>query len=156
MLACRIAYAFKQYRVDSEAEIARWEYDYQRLSERHRAMLANLPAKFAAARNCACNNHLFILEMLSYTDLSVNPDAPPHLANANQAALDYGKTVTRTAPGDVDKVVVVHVHGLRIILVYWCSLVDGAAPLYLMEGTRLIAGTFISFAAAFPGTCQSF
>lgn len=61
---CRIVSAYRQYRTDTECEIRRWEASYERLSAGHKALLGSQPAKFAAARRAAYQNHLFITALL--------------------------------------------------------------------------------------------
>lgn len=103
-MARRIVYALRRYRLDAEADISRWERDWARLPPRHQALLSDQPAHLAAVRQCVCNNQLFILEMLSSFDVQTNPDAPSHLAGANEAANDYAATARGTSPVDIDKV----------------------------------------------------
>ncbi|KAF6266581.1 N2227-like protein-domain-containing protein [Scenedesmus sp. NREL 46B-D3] len=48
----------------AEREIQRWEHNYRALSARHRALLAHLPAKAAAARRAVQQNQMFIKALL--------------------------------------------------------------------------------------------
>lgn len=99
----RITHAMSEYLADGEWEIRRWEYNYSLLSPEHKALVPNLPAKFAAARQCAQVNAFFIKTMLSVFDEDMG--APPHLAGASAAAVEYAATVdNRVNPQDVEKV----------------------------------------------------
>jgi hypothetical protein len=60
----RIIFAFRQYGNCTEREIQRWEHNYRALSARHRALLAHLPAKAAAARRAVQQNQMFIKALL--------------------------------------------------------------------------------------------
>jgi len=64
----RIVFAYQQYRQDADNQIGRWETNYARLSPRHKALLHTQPPKFAAARQAAYQNHLFITALLSAFD----------------------------------------------------------------------------------------
>ena len=45
MASCRVAHAFREYRVEAEWEISRWEYNYSRLRDAHKALVPHLPNK---------------------------------------------------------------------------------------------------------------
>ena len=67
-----------------------------------RALLPHQPAKFAAARNCIHNNHLFIKSLL---DMYQDPQAvPEHLSAANSAAQEHARRHKQAHPGDMEKV----------------------------------------------------
>lgn len=92
-----------EYAADGEWEVARWEYNYNLLPPRHRALLPGLPAKCAAARQCLAVNQFFLKTMLAVFDEDLG--APPHLAGAGVAAAEYAATVQgRVSPQDVEKV----------------------------------------------------
>lgn len=101
----RVAHAFREYRMDAEWEISRWEYNYGRLSAEHRALVPNLPHKVAAARQCAYQNHLFFKCLLDAYAAGEEGGMPPHLAAACAAAEEYAAAHGgRVAPQDADKV----------------------------------------------------
>uniref|UniRef100_A0A383VDL8 carnosine N-methyltransferase n=1 Tax=Tetradesmus obliquus TaxID=3088 RepID=A0A383VDL8_TETOB len=60
----RIIFSFRKYTSCMEHEIRRWEHNYRALSARHRALLAHLPAKAAAARRAVQQNQMFIKALL--------------------------------------------------------------------------------------------
>eukprot|EP00887_Chlorella_sp_A99_P004676 scaffold4.g4676.t1 len=94
----RVAHAFREYRMDAEWEISRWEYNYGRLSAEHRALVA-------AARQCAYQNHLFFKCLLDAYAAGEEGGMPPHLAAACAAAEEYAAAHGgRVAPQDADKV----------------------------------------------------
>ncbi|KAL3145964.1 hypothetical protein ABBQ38_015324 [Trebouxia sp. C0009 RCD-2024] len=98
----KIVFAMQQYKSEAEWDVTRWERNYSQLSEEHKALLPQQPAKFAAARNCIHNNFLFIKSLLEvYQD---SEDSPSHLSSANTAAAEHAKRHRQTAPGDMEKV----------------------------------------------------
>ncbi|DBB03564.1 TPA: hypothetical protein ACH3X3_010907 [Trebouxia sp. C0006] len=100
--SARIVFAMQQYRSEAEWEVSRWERNHSQLSDEHRALLPHQPAKFAAARNCIHNNHLFIKSLL---DMYHEGEAvPEHLSAANSAAQEHARRHKHVHPGDMEKV----------------------------------------------------
>lgn len=98
----KIVFAMQQYRSEAEWEVSRWERNHSQLSDEHRALLPHQPAKFAAARNCIHNNHLFIKSLL---DMYHEGEAvPEHLSAANSAAHEHARRHKHVHPGDTEKV----------------------------------------------------
>eukprot|EP00873_Tetraselmis_striata_P012423 jgi/Tetstr1/432687/TSEL_022054.t2 len=99
----KIVRAFKAYGEHAEWEVARWERNYERMPERHRALLPHVPQKCARARQCVKSNEHFITAMLAAFD-SENGPVPPHLADASRAAECGEGQALHVTPGDIDKV----------------------------------------------------
>ena len=124
----KIAHAFVQYKIDSEWEVKRWEYNYSRydiisqnptiarpsslipffdlllrLSPSHQQLLSHIPIKVATARHCIYQNHLFIKSMLDWLQTAPTAPAPLCFASATAAAwaAEHGPAVN---PEDADKV----------------------------------------------------
>jgi hypothetical protein len=91
------------YRDGASWEVARWQHNLGLLSERHRALVPQLPAKIAAAQQCIYRNQLFLNALLAVFDED-DGMSPPNLAPANSAAFEYEERVgTAVAPADHDK-----------------------------------------------------
>lgn len=95
-------FAYQQYETDAERDIRHWEANYSRLSARHKALLHTQPAKFAAARRAAHQNHLFIKALLAAFDED-NDDGgecwpAPRRQLLTGGAARHGRSITR-APG---------------------------------------------------------
>lgn len=104
LLKCRVAHAMLHYRDGASWEIARWQHNLGLLSERHRALVPQLPAKIAAAQQCIYRNQLFLNALLAVFDED-DGISPPNLAPANSAAFEYEERVgSAVAPADHDKV----------------------------------------------------
>lgn len=99
----KIVRAFKAYAEHAEWEVSRWERNYDRLPDRHKALLSHHPAKCERARQCIKSNDHFIRSMLTAFD-SENGPVPSHLADANQAASCGGKKAEQVTPAEMDKV----------------------------------------------------
>lgn len=56
----RILSAFRAYETKLGWEVARWQHNYNRLPDRHRALLPGEPAKYAQALECIQANQLVI------------------------------------------------------------------------------------------------
>lgn len=52
----RIAFAMLQYPSDAASEIARWQWNYDRLSDSHKALVAHIPTKILAAKRAVQAN----------------------------------------------------------------------------------------------------
>ena len=92
------------YREGAGWEVARWQHNLGLLSERHRALVPQLPAKIAAAQQCIYRNQLFLNALLAVFDED-DGMSPPNLAPANVAAFEYEERVgSAVAPADHDKV----------------------------------------------------
>jgi carnosine N-methyltransferase len=75
---------------------------FRRLPEPHRQMLPNLPAKIAAARHCAYQNHLLLKQLLAAAAPGAAPDPLAAAAAAgDEHAAAHGDAVS---PHDADKV----------------------------------------------------
>ncbi|KAK9841240.1 hypothetical protein WJX74_002413 [Apatococcus lobatus] len=93
----RIICAFRSYKVDTEAEIVRWEHNYRRLSKEHRRLLSRQPEKFRQTRQCIEVNMFFIKSLLMSLD---SEDSMP-LSNGSKAP---DAPTRRTSPSDCEKV----------------------------------------------------
>ncbi len=56
----RVLAAFRAYEAKLGWEVARWQRNYSRLSEAHKALLPHEPAKHRQAQRCMCANQLVI------------------------------------------------------------------------------------------------
>eukprot|EP00195_Chlamydomonas_chlamydogama_P011198 CAMPEP_0202895146 /NCGR_PEP_ID=MMETSP1392-20130828/4405_1 /ASSEMBLY_ACC=CAM_ASM_000868 /TAXON_ID=225041 /ORGANISM="Chlamydomonas chlamydogama, Strain SAG 11-48b" /LENGTH=436 /DNA_ID=CAMNT_0049580059 /DNA_START=74 /DNA_END=1384 /DNA_ORIENTATION=- len=101
----RIVLAFKDYRRAAEAEVARWEHNYQKLPNHHKFLLPSLPQKFAKARQNIYVNQFFIASLLAAFEGDGDGSLiPPHLANPSDAAEQAASSRQHASPGDVEKV----------------------------------------------------
>lgn len=130
---CRIIFALRQYANCAEQEISRWQHNYGALSARHRAILAHIPAKAAAARHAVQQNQLFIKAMLlNFAGQLDDGDAgvlgggivPNDLAAGALAYADHLQaSEEQCSPGDAEKVLITYLHVLiystYVLLSHW-------------------------------------
>lgn len=83
----RVMDAYADYERAAEADVRRWERAYNFLRTPQKALLSNLPAKYAAIRRCAAANYSFIHRMLETFEAPFPPEecnsSIPNTSNPN-------------------------------------------------------------------------
>jgi len=100
----RIVHSILQYSEFAEWELTRWERNFSKLPEAHKALLAHIPKKCESARSCVHVNHCFFKALLSSFDSGDANEPPPHLADATTAAEDWHRKQASPLPPDMEKV----------------------------------------------------
>lgn len=101
-----MVFAFRTHSSEAEYDVRRWESNYSRLSDRHRALLIRQPRKYQTARQCSQVNQLFFNAMLAAFDPKQNPSQPvEYLRGANEAGDEVESAIgdRRPSTADVDK-----------------------------------------------------
>ncbi|KAK9845546.1 hypothetical protein WJX84_004990 [Apatococcus fuscideae] len=93
----RIISAYRNYKFDTDHEVARWEHNYRRLPAEHRRLLPGQPEKFKRTRQCIEVNMFLIKSLLMSLDTEESMPLTSHPASQNGAG-------TRTSTADIDKV----------------------------------------------------
>jgi carnosine N-methyltransferase len=98
----RIVLAFRNYKLSTEIEVSRWEYNFNCLPNHQRILIKSQQDKFKRARQCVNTNSFFISSLLASFDQE--DEVPLHLAGANRACDDVVKAGCQTGQVDIDKV----------------------------------------------------
>ena len=101
----RIVHSIRQYEAHASWEVSRWERNFAKLPPQHKSLLTGFSTKCKTAKDCIRTNSMFFKAMLGSFDTDEGNHPAPHLADANQAAVDYANSTDQhVSAADMEKV----------------------------------------------------